>query len=187
MTESREIMLRATMDVVSQCGMRKTSVGKIADAAGLSRQTVYNAFGSKEEILRAAMEFNGERKRHIAHQASLGVDSINEKLDALFEHLYVSAYKFTKANPEADDLIVQSHAIGGEVLAASFESQRKIFEGVFDPYTDELQICGLTAKQLSDTVEKAARASKREARSVRHLREMLETLKVMVLNLIATN
>ena len=39
------------MEVFSCYGFRKTSMGDLAEAAGVSRQTLYNRFKSKEDIL----------------------------------------------------------------------------------------------------------------------------------------
>ena len=134
MQDTKTLMLKAAVDVVSQAGIRTFSVGKAAVRTGLSRQSIYNAFGSKEEMLRAAMRHSGERKRDAALQAVSETKTIEDQLDVLFEHLVVSAFQFVKSNPSADDFIDSAHKIGGEVLNASFEAERQMYEDVFSPF-----------------------------------------------------
>lgn len=184
MLDSKTIMLEAALDVVSEVGAAKISVGKIAEKSGLSRQTIYNTFGSKKELLREAMHYSSERKRRAARQGLANAHTVDAQLDALFEHLTIAAYRFARSKADVDDIVVGAHAIGSEVLMANFEAERKLYEQVFSPFTEELRKHGMTARQFSEVVEKSARAAKREARSLKHLKEMLGTLKTMVLTLL---
>ena len=52
----REQILDATIPVIGQFGLKKTSVEDLAKAAGLSKQGLYLHFASKEELLAAAMQ-----------------------------------------------------------------------------------------------------------------------------------
>ena len=50
-------LMKAAFAVFSRYGVSKTTVGDIAAEAGVSRQTMYNLYGGRDEILRAAVEF----------------------------------------------------------------------------------------------------------------------------------
>lgn len=51
----RELIINASMKLFTQYGFNNITMKKIADHAGVSKQTVYSHFGSKEELFTAAM------------------------------------------------------------------------------------------------------------------------------------
>ncbi len=53
---SRESILRSAIELFRSSGIRKVSVAQIAKKSGVDPVTVYNNFGSKEELVREAME-----------------------------------------------------------------------------------------------------------------------------------
>lgn len=57
----REQVLNAAYDLVAVEGWSKLRLAAVARAAGVSRQTLYNEFGSKEAVGRALVEREAER------------------------------------------------------------------------------------------------------------------------------
>ena len=53
-------ILNAAKKMFVRYGFAKTTMSDIAEEAGVARQTVYNAFGSKEDILRAVVRLTGK-------------------------------------------------------------------------------------------------------------------------------
>lgn len=60
--ETRERLLRAAADVFARCGYDGTRVADIAAAAGVSNGALYAHFGSKVELLVAALCEHGPRR-----------------------------------------------------------------------------------------------------------------------------
>jgi AcrR family transcriptional regulator len=54
--QTRDAVIRAAMERFSETGWAGTTLAAIAEAAGVSVETIYNGFGSKKALLRAAME-----------------------------------------------------------------------------------------------------------------------------------
>ena len=54
MTETEEKILEAAIRTFLRYGARKPAMNDIAKAAGVSRQTLYDLFGGKEELIRAS-------------------------------------------------------------------------------------------------------------------------------------
>ena len=54
---NKERILRATVELFQVHGIKKTTTNDIARKAGVSPATVYNHFGSKEDLVRAAIEY----------------------------------------------------------------------------------------------------------------------------------
>ena len=55
--KNKDRILRATLDLFQVHGIRKTTTNDVARKAGVSPATIYNHFGSKEDLLRAAIEY----------------------------------------------------------------------------------------------------------------------------------
>ena len=55
--QNKERILRATLELFQVHGIKKTTTNDIARKAGISPATVYNHFGSKEDLVRAAVKY----------------------------------------------------------------------------------------------------------------------------------
>lgn len=67
---TREKLLEATLQVLTEQGIAKASARTIATVAGVNQALVFYHFGSVDELLTAACE-NGARQRVEAHRAAL--------------------------------------------------------------------------------------------------------------------
>jgi AcrR family transcriptional regulator len=55
-TESRDRIIAAASRCLARSGLERTSISAIAREAGVSRQTIYNHFETKQEIIEEALE-----------------------------------------------------------------------------------------------------------------------------------
>ncbi|WP_419847901.1 TetR/AcrR family transcriptional regulator [Candidatus Poriferisocius sp.] len=60
-TDMRERIVSAGYKMLLQFGENKTSMGDIAEAAGISRGTVYRYFGDRDQLLDAVIEYSAHR------------------------------------------------------------------------------------------------------------------------------
>lgn len=87
----KEEILRATIELASQYGLRSVTLAQIADRVGVRKPSLYNHFSSKDEIVQEAYRFLRERARD--NSAGKDVDyavlckerSLEETLLASFE------------------------------------------------------------------------------------------------------
>ena len=56
MERNRERILRATLELFQVHGIKKTTTNDIARKAGVSPATIYNHFGSKEDLMCVAVK-----------------------------------------------------------------------------------------------------------------------------------
>jgi AcrR family transcriptional regulator len=63
---TRSAILEATKNLIALHGLQITSMVEIADAAEVSRATLYNHFRSKESVMRALLDFEIERILQLA-------------------------------------------------------------------------------------------------------------------------
>jgi TetR/AcrR family transcriptional regulator, transcriptional repressor for nem operon len=64
----RSGVLRNVMEVLSEKGFAKTSIADLRNSAGLGYAALHKAFGTREEILRAAIRFCAETEASLAHE-----------------------------------------------------------------------------------------------------------------------
>jgi len=57
MERNKERILQATLELFQVHGIKKTTTNDIAQKAGVSPATVYNHFGSKEDLVRATVKY----------------------------------------------------------------------------------------------------------------------------------
>jgi AcrR family transcriptional regulator len=64
----RSILLRKVMEVLSVKGFAKASIADLTSAAGVDYGTLHREFGTRDEILRAAIQFCAETEASLAHE-----------------------------------------------------------------------------------------------------------------------
>lgn len=180
MSEKEESIIEAAVRVISRYGVRRTTMNDIASEAAISRQTLYNSFSNKDEVLRGTI-------RHMAGTAVAavtaewqGATTLGEKLDILFRHTVVMPFELIHAMPDADDIISGFNAAGKEEIAKAHERYRLLIEEVLVPHEATIRSAGLNPNQLSDFVCNAAMGFKHDARDKEHLLELLRSLSILV-------
>lgn len=84
-TETRQAIINAAYTLFYQSGFMRTGVDAIADVAGVTKRTLYQHFGSKDELIGAVLEHQ--------HQMALGrirrwADCITGKPDQMVKQLF---------------------------------------------------------------------------------------------------
>jgi len=181
MSENKIRILEATLETVSRYGVRKTSVGDIAKQSGLSRQTIYNLFETRDDIFRAAIAYAGEVSRARLRKNLTTLNTLSDQLDAMFEEFVIAGYKYTRRSPDAHDITTSAHEIAHDVLQTSFEANAALIAEMLKPYHDQLKARGFSRTRLAAMIEMAGRGYKRDATSLSQLKALLENQKQLIL------
>jgi len=186
MSETESLILDATIGAVSQFGMRRTSMTDIAKRAGVSRQTVYNAFGNKDEIFRAAMIHMANLSEQKARQKIVQATNLSEQLDVMFEIFAIEPFKFSQNKNDSEDIFADAAIIAKDALDGFHVIVKNLYAELFKPFARQLSDKEMTPKNLADQVDSACQGLKKNARSVRHLKELLKIQKALILSVIET-
>src|SRR5580693_5829789 len=65
---NRSVVLRKVMEVLSLKGFARTSIADITTAAGVDYRTLHKAFGTRDQILRAAIRFCADTEASLAQE-----------------------------------------------------------------------------------------------------------------------
>ena len=107
---ARERLLRAANELFYEEGVHTVGIDRVIERAGVAKATLYSAFGSKDELIRAYLTAWAKARQERITRALQQVDTPRESLLAIFDLLSESTSKrdyrgcaFMNASAEAPD------------------------------------------------------------------------------------
>lgn len=164
-------------------GVKRASMNDIASAAGVARQTLYNLFSNKDEVLVATIRLYMDRAIGETNEALRTVDDIGQSLEIVFEHLARRPYALLNSAPNYEDLIEGQGELSRRAVSDGYQRFAAILERLLAPAEARIRAAGSTVGGLADAILRFACAAKHEARDAAHLNALLATLKAMALGL----
>lgn len=104
MSENENKLVHAAIEIFIRYGFRRTTMGDIAKAAGLSRQTLYSSYSSKEKILAAAIEAMGKKTLADLEAHWLSAKTPQDILQDYCQHIVLAQFDMLKNMPDSEDL-----------------------------------------------------------------------------------
>ena len=177
MNDREKNILEAALRVFSRFGVKKTSMADIAEEAGISRQTLYKAFRSKDDVLRAHIRSYADDAVSAMKENLEKTEGLGAKLDLIFDKISVAGFDMVRASPNTQD-IEEGFGEGsqGELEHTAHRFQA-VIKDVLTPYITSLEAAGTTPESLAEFVQRSARAAKGYARDKKHLMQQLQTLR----------
>jgi AcrR family transcriptional regulator len=180
MIEKTDKTLEAAKSILAKHGIRRTSMSDIAATAGVSRQTLYSRFDSKEGIVQAVISYSTDQIVDNITQAWASSDSIADKLDVFFQQAIVHAYELMQTMPDAADLFSAEHPMVSEAIQEAEKKYTQLLRTMLQPHADAIKAHGETAASVAGLITTTGYAMKHNATSVSDLRKKLITLRRMV-------
>ncbi len=109
-------ILDAAMRSFTRYGVAKTTMHDIAQEAGVARQTLYNAYPGKEQVLRATVKAVAIKNYHDVTAQWALAGSLSDKLDIFIERVPLHWYDQIQQAPDAAELINGLHQVAAEEL-----------------------------------------------------------------------
>ncbi len=181
MIKTENNILNAAMRMFSRYGVKRTSMADLAQEAGISRQTLYNAYKNKDEVLRALIRAFASAALADSTKALRNVHDLGGQLDIVLHNLTVTGFDLVAQMPNAQDLIDGFNASGKAEMDAAAETFRLLIADLLKPHHAALARNGLDADALADFVQHAAKAMGRTARDRAHLLQQLHSLRQLCL------
>ncbi len=183
MTDRETKIIEAATRVFLRYGVKRTTMNDIAQEAEIARQTLYNAFSNKDDLVRALIRAFNERAVAAIAADCAGAGSIGRRLDAIFRHMVVTPFEMLSTSPHAQDILDGLNAAARDEIQAAEADYRHAIAGSLAPMADAIGRRGLSVARLAEVIYCSAKAAKDRATDREHLTQMLDTLKVLVLDL----
>lgn len=133
----RERLLNGVVDAVAEHGFNATTIGRITDAAKISRRTFYECFRGKDDCFLAAYAMIDEHVRGAMLAAGDPVaawpEQVRDRLAALLDALSRDA-------AVARFYLVEPLAAGGEIAARYRDAMQLLAEMVRPPASSEMDV-----------------------------------------------
>lgn len=154
----------------------------LCQEAGVSRQTLYNRYRNKDDILRGLIARYTETAIEELALTLQEAPDLAGKLDLIFDRMVVDGYDMVQAMPNAQDFIDGVNAVSQEALEESAARFRAVFAEVLAPYEAAFARAGTSSADLSDFMQRTAKAASMYARDRAHLITQLRTLRQLCLS-----
>ncbi len=149
--EERECRIAAAgYAVISQYGIRRATMNDIAEAAGVSRQTLYNVFPNREALLVGVVRHHFDLKWNAIRSRLAEGDDRKTQFSILLDELVMESWKSMQTMPHADELELEVQTtIKHELSEIHAEARRNLCEFLL-PYQDALRSRDLTPMGLGE-------------------------------------
>lgn len=186
MSEKAEDIIHAARAMFSRYGYSKTTMGDIAHQAGVARQTVYNAFPGKDEILRAVVRLTGEETRRAVHADWDTSDSLDEMLGSFCKHGPVAWYEVMRTAPDWAELMDGVHKAASAEIETLNNQWRSDLKAALVNKDVKSNQDGLTLDDVIDFFYSASANAKHGAETVDVLKKRLLAIRAATLALLKT-
>ncbi|WP_420410369.1 TetR/AcrR family transcriptional regulator [Hoeflea sp.] len=177
MNERDQQILDGAIAAFARYGPRKTTMGDIAEQAGISRQTLYARFANKSEIMLAAMELISERVVEAVSEAWKGTAAISERIDIFLDLAIIRFFDQIQQMPDASDLLTGQSDEARAAQSVANTTKVRLLAELFETRAEMLAAHGSSPHEFAEFFYSSASTFKFTARDASHLRQLLMTLK----------
>ena len=182
MSARRKEIVKAAFGVFSRYGVKRATMNDIAEEAGVARQTLYNLFDSKDDLLRATVRQYADNALASIEAECAELSDLSEKLDVVFYRLVVVPWERIHATPHGDEILTGFRNAAREEVASAEVRYAAVLEAMLAPLPDRLSTTGLSAKQICDLMMVSWYGIRHKARDREHLLALLASLKAIILS-----
>lgn len=185
MTDKTHTIVAAATRMFTRYGYSKTTMGDIASEAGVARQTVYNAFPGKEEIMRAVVRQAWEDTFTKVSAAWQGTIPIAEKLEVFHQYGPLAWFEAIRKAPDWAELMEGMHAAAHEEIRVYDARWLAVLETMFADALPDRPADAMPIADIAEFFYSTSLNAKHGATDLDHLKARLTTIRIATLALIA--
>lgn len=186
MSDKTDIILAAATKMFARYGFAKTTINDIVAEAGVARQTLYNTFSTKEEILRGVVKLSGDEIYTNVLGAWKELDDLNDKLAAYHELFVIALYQTIQSSPDWNELVEGMYAAAADEMADQDVLWRATLLDLFKAERSPNTALEIEYDELVDFFHSGSLNAKYGAKDVEHLGRRLNSILVATLKLLET-
>lgn len=175
-----EKILEAALDLFIRHGFRRTTMGDIAEAAEMSRPSVYLLYANKQEVFRAVVLRHIEQARELGREKISSVARLEDKLSAALEVWVVEPYRMISRSSQAQELYELGYSFAADLRVKAVQQfEQQLAEAIRScPELNKpaLAKLGLSVDSIAHALSRSTLELKRAARNLRELNAILATI-----------
>lgn len=174
-------IVEAAGQLFARYGVGKTTMNDISREAGVARQTLYNAYSGKDEVLRAVVRHNIEETRERVLARWSEASDLGRKLDIYFEEGPLAWYDLIQSSPDLAELLDGLHRIAKEEM----EQLAAQWTDMFAVLLQDVGVAAGDQSDLADFIYATSINAKYNAVDRNAVASRLRVLKASVLALVS--
>ena len=179
--EKKARVVEAAESVFLRFGYRRTTMGDLAAAAGMSRPALYLVFCNKEEVFEAVLKAFTVRTLKEIQQGVGSRSTPLEKLRFAFDLWAVRPFGFFEASPELREPSHGGLAFAQEAIDQAIAAFEGELVAILAPLSAAASAKALPPEQIARVLTRAVHGFKESAKDPGELRAMIDGLLEMVL------
>jgi AcrR family transcriptional regulator len=183
MNDRETTIALAALRAYAKKGVRRTTMTDVAQEAGVTRQTVYNAFANTDGVLRAAVRAYVAHLWQAVQDGWENAESLEDKLDVLLQHFAVEPWEYLSSSETAAELEGGYNAAGRAELDAAREVFHQDIAALFAPCEAHLLASGSSPLAVAEYISAAVEGIKRNSQTRTQMLTAVSTLKASLLAL----
>ncbi|UDQ99461.1 TetR/AcrR family transcriptional regulator [Lentisphaerota bacterium WC36G] len=164
-------VLEASIKCFGRYGYKKTTINDICKEANVARQTLYNCFNSKADILTGALIYSADKSINSIKNKINSNTSFKKKLQLFCDEI-VKGYIITQQSPAAKDLLDRNLPIDKSAQQKVDSQFCELIVSFIAPYKKNIESIGLDIKEFADLIYVSLRTVKYGATNVDHLKKL---------------
>ena len=186
MTEKQADIVEAAIATFARYGVKRTTMGDIAEQAGVSRQTLYSFHPNKDEVLSAAIVSMADQMILKVKTDWQKTRDLAERLQIYFDHCIIEPYEVLQNMPDLKDVL---NGIGDKSACATQNAYQLkadlLVEGLKGVTLDK-SFSNMELQHIANFIENSSRNFKYTVNSREELVTLLATLKRSVLAMLVS-
>ena len=166
----RSHIVGAATSIFLRYGFGRTTMADIAQAAGLTRPTLYLTFPDKESVFQAVIEAMIEEKMTQIRSGISALPALDEKLLYACNAWAAEGYELVQAHPDARDMF----DLGFKSVCAAYQAFQDLLADILKGAVDRSAL-DLSSAQLARSIVYALKGFKDVATSSADLRGLIAT------------
>lgn len=185
MNERNTRILEAAQSVFARYGVGKTTMNDIAREAGVARQTLYNSYPGKDEVVRAVVQNSFEQTFSQVAEAWQTGQTLEDKLDSFFRLGPLAWYDAVESSPDAAEFLDGVHIVAKEEMERAGRRGTEAFSDMLRDYAPDLADRPGGIEAIAEFIYSTAINAKKNAENRQVLEQRLSVLKASVLALVS--
>lgn len=181
MAEKEEDVVVAATQVFARYGYKRVTMADLAEAAHMSRPSLYLIFRSKEQVFGAVVARVFASMLAEIRQGVSRLPTPEEKLTFACEIWCVRPFEMILASPDARDLLESGYEFAAETTTKAAREFTSILAEILDPLVRRQNKVHLPSNRMAQLLASALPGFKGSAENAAQLRALIASLITVVL------